>query len=109
MAKLMVITGPGAALGFRLGGFEVSEMADDGEIDSLIEEISAEGGYGLLCVEERFHKKISDRVMRRVRKKGLPVVLGIEIPEKWEETEAGESHIARLIRRAIGYQVKIKK
>ncbi len=109
MAELLLITGPRASDGFKLGGFEVKELDEGSDVDEVMEEVASADKYGLVCMEERFFEKISERVIKRIRKKGLPVILSMEIPEKWGETSGGESHIARLIRRAIGYQINIKK
>ncbi len=109
MAALLLITGKGVAQGFRLGGFKCREIEEDSDIDEVIEEEFESGGLGLICVEERFHERISDRVLKRVRKHGLPVIISMDIPGRWDEAATEESHIARLIRRAIGYQMKLKK
>ncbi|GMR04601.1 MAG: hypothetical protein BMS9Abin23_0501 [Thermodesulfobacteriota bacterium] len=105
----LVITGAGGSLGFRAAGFDTLEVADDEDMGRLLLTLQAQGCFGLIAVEERFFFRITDRVMKRINKSGLPIIIHINIPSKWEEREVGESPVVRLIRKAIGYQIKIKK
>lgn len=109
MAEFLIITGPGASLGFRCAGVECFEAGGDVDLPSFLLKLQAEGRYGLVAVEEKMLKKVSEHEMRRINKRGLPIIIPINIPEKWGEVEFGESPVVRLIRRAIGYQIKIKK
>ncbi|HEY4708271.1 MAG TPA: V-type ATP synthase subunit F [Thermodesulfobacteriota bacterium] len=109
MAEFLVITGPGASLGFRCAGVETLEVEESADVSGLLLGIQAGGKYGLVAMEEGLLAKVSELTMKRLRKKGLPVIIPINIPAKWGEAEAGESPVVRLIRRAIGYQIKIKR
>jgi len=109
MAEFLIITGPGASLGFRCAGVECFEAGPEVDLPSFLLKLQAEGRYGLVAVEEKMLKKVPDHEMRRIQKRGLPIIIPINIPESWGEVEFGESPVVRLIRRAIGYQIKIKK
>jgi len=85
------------------------EAADEDDISALLLKLQAEGTYGLVAVDEKILKRVSENEMRRIHKRGLPIIIPINIPESWGEVEFGESPVVRLIRRAIGYQIKIKK
>jgi len=109
MSGFLVITGQGGSLGFRCAGLDCVEVADALSISSTLVAIQDEGKYGLVAVEEKLLEKVSEAVMRRVKKKGLPIIIPINIPKKWGEMEYGESPVVKLIRKAIGYQIKIKR
>lgn len=109
MSGLLIITGEDDSLGFRLGGFECRELSEGDDVCALLEDIVEGGKYGLVCIEERFYERLSKELMRRIKKKGLPVLMPINIPQAWQEAAPGESTVARLIRKAIGYQIKIRK
>ncbi|MBI2414126.1 MAG: V-type ATP synthase subunit F [Deltaproteobacteria bacterium] len=109
MAGILVLTGKGASLGFRCAGLECREAGEDESIPEILSGIQASGRYGLVVVEERFLEKVPENVMKRIRKKGLPIIIPVNIPGKWGEAEYGESPVVRLIRRAIGYQIKLRK
>lgn len=106
--KVLVVTGCGGSAGFRLAGLETRELAPD-EVSSFMLELLAEGVYGIVIVEERLYTEISGQVMKRIEKKGLPMVVPVMVPRSWEETGPVESRAVRLIRKAIGYQIKIKR
>lgn len=109
MADFLIITGPLTSLGFRCAGVECIEAGGEADIGALLFKLQAEGRYGLVAVEEKILKRVSEPEMRRIHKRGLPIIIPINIPEKWGEVEFGESPVVRLIRRAIGYQIKIRK
>lgn len=109
MAEFLIITEPGASLGFRCAGIECREVEEAEDVSGLLFKIQSEGRFGLVAVDENLLKRVSEHVMRRIHKKGLPIIIPVNIPRKWGEVEFGESPVVRLIRRAIGYQIKIKK
>lgn len=109
MHSFLVITETGASTGFKCAGFDCMEAEADGDVGALLTGLQAGGRYGLIAVEERLLSRVPENVMRRLRKRGLPIIIHINMPLKWAEMEFGESPVVRLIRRAIGYQIKIKR
>lgn len=109
MSGFLVITEPEDSAGFRCAGFDCIEVKEGDGVSELLLTIMNEGKYGLVAIDQRLLDKVPENVMRRIKKRGQPIVMHINIPRKWEEKEFGESPIVRLIRSAIGYQIKIKK
>ena len=109
MSKLLVITYPDTSLGFSLAGVEVKDVSEGEDITAILQGIVEKGEYGLLAVEEKLLSEVDGGILKRIRKTGIPVIVPIDTPKSWQTEEEMESHIARLIRRAIGYQVKIKR
>lgn len=105
----MVITEPGGALGFRCAGVETMEVSAEGDVTTLVLGLAEGGRYGIIVVEESLASGIPEGVMRRIARAGLPIIVPVRLPRRWQEPEAGESPVARLIRKAIGYQIKIKR
>ena len=108
MAEVIVITTPGNDTGFKLAGFNTKTI-ESIEATETLDLISRDEKYGLVCIEEKLYMAIKKDITERIRKKGLPVVMPLHIPDTFEEISAREGHISRLIRRTIGYQVKLKK
>jgi len=106
---LLFITGPDRSLGFRCAGFDVMEVGPAEDVSRIILDIQAEGRYGLVVMEQYLFEAVSEAAMKRVRKRGLPVVIHMDMPRRWEEAGYAESPVVRLIRKAIGYQIKIKR
>ncbi len=109
MSKYLVITDPDSAVGFRLAGVETlaAERVEDAE--EMLQTAVNSGGTGLLLINESFMNKFSDSFQRKLEKISLPLIIPIPISGTWWKQEQGEDYIFNLIRRAIGYQMKIKK
>lgn len=107
--KLLIITYPDTSLGFNLAGIEVKEVKEDEDVTLILSGIIKTGGYGLLAIEEGLLSKVDEGILKRIRKTGIPVIVPIDTPKSWHGEAETEPYIARFIRRAIGYQVKIKR
>lgn len=106
MPELIIITEHGRSTGFRLAGFETMEVSRDEDPSVLLEELEE---TLLLCVDAETLSRVSQPTLKRIKKKGLPIIIPLDIPAKWNEQREAESPIVRMLRRAIGYQIKIKK
>lgn len=109
MSKFLVITYPDISTGFSLAGVEVKEAEVDEDITLFLHNIIENKEYGLIAVEEKLLKKVPEEDLKRIRKTGVPVIVPIDTPRSWHGEVEMESYLVRLIRRAIGYQVKIKR
>lgn len=109
MAGFVVITGLGGSLGFRCAGVECVEAQGAQDVTRILQERQASGNCGLAAVDGSLLDTVPEAVIKRLRKKGLPIIIPIAIPASWTETGPEESAAVRLIRKAIGYQIKIKR
>src|SRR5574337_1625150 len=98
MADFLVITDHGRSLGFKCAGLDCMEADEKTDISSLLLAIQSEGRYGLVAIEEALLERTPEATLKRIRKKGLPMLIPINIPLKWGEVEPGESPVVRLIR-----------
>ena len=103
---LAVAVRPGDALGFRLAGATVEEVAPGAEA-AAFRRLLAEPHTGVLAVEEELLRAVPERILRRAREAGLPVILPFALPRRWGEEGRGRAYVAALIRRAVGYAVKL--
>jgi V/A-type H+-transporting ATPase subunit F len=97
---------PGDALGFRLAGAAVEEVPPGAEA-AAFRRLLADPRVGVLAVEEELLRAAPERLLRRARERGLPVVLPFALPRRWGEEGRGRAYVAAIIRRAIGYAVKL--
>lgn len=104
--RLAVVVRPGDGLGFRLAGVRVEEVPAGGE-GTRFRDLVAEPDLGVLAMEEGLLAAVPERLVRRARERGLPVVLPFALPRRWSEEGRGRAYVAALIRRAVGYGVKI--
>lgn len=104
--SLAVAVRPGDGLGFRLAGVAVEEVPPGGEA-AAFRRLVADPRAGVLAVEEELLAAAPARLLRRARARGLPVVLPFALPRRVGEEGRGRAYVAALIRRAIGYGVKL--
>jgi V/A-type H+-transporting ATPase subunit F len=103
-----VATRPGNGLGFRLAGAAVEEI-DGAEVAERFAALAAHPGLGVLAVEEELLEQVPEPVLEKIGREGLPVLLPFAFPRRWQEAGRGEPYVAALVRRAIGYHVKIQR
>ena len=104
-SRLAVLVRPGDALGFQLAGAPVATAGDGDEVAAL-RALLADPALGVLVVEEEVLARVPARLLQRVRARGLPVLLPFTLPRRAGEGK-GRDYVAALIRRAIGYAVKL--
>lgn len=96
----------GDALGFRLAGADVREV-EPGEEAGALRALLADARLGVVAVEEEILQAVPPHVVRRARQRGVPVLLPFALPRRWGEARRGEAYVAAIIRRAVGYAVKL--
>ena len=105
---LVVVTRPGQGLGFRLAGVPVAEV-EEAEVAERFRALLGDGRVGVLAVQEGLLAAVPEPLLTRAGREGLPVILPFALPTQWKETGGGEQYVATLVRRAIGYHVKIQR
>jgi V/A-type H+-transporting ATPase subunit F len=103
--KIAVISPPDARYGFSLGGISQS-VVEPGDAEKALSRIMAGPGYGLVMIDERLLKEMPEERLRELERGWHGILLVLPSPET---PPAGfEDYAARLIRRAIGYHVRLK-
>mgnify|MGYP006271064433 FL=1 len=62
----------------------------------------------VLAVETAVLSEVPEPLLRRAAERGLPVLLPFTLPRRLSEAAASRAYVAALIRRAIGYHVKLE-
>ena len=105
--QLVVISSPGLSAGFALAGvpvFEATDGADAGrQIDHLVDAMNA----GVILIDEPLYEDLPEEFRRDLRRSALPIVIPVPGPNWTEETTAHE-YIVEILRRAIGYRVRLQ-
>jgi len=118
MSRILALVRPDLGSGFALTGIDVQSVADPSELrrslSAAIMPPAVETGegprYGMVVVEEELMAGLEEE--ERARFADVVVPLLFEVPGElaWKEVVEGptEDYVARLIRRAVGYQLNIK-
>lgn len=110
MGTCRVIVDADAAVGFRLAGVEAVVAGSAEQAERLVRECLAGGGCGsLILVKQSYLEAFSDVTRRRIEKTGVPLVVPIPLPDTWTREAPAQDYVLNLIRRAIGYQMKITR
>ncbi len=107
--KLIIITYPENITAYRLAGVEVVQPSDNKSVADILEDIVRKGSCGIVAMEEDFFKRIPEWLTKKIYKQAVPVLVAIRSPRRWLKEEESFAYVGSLIRRAIGYQIKLKR
>jgi V/A-type H+-transporting ATPase subunit F len=106
MFKFVVVTDSDRASGFRLAGAEVIEAANVAEARALIPPLLYKDDIGIVAVNEEYMLSLDEKVMDRIEKMHRPLI--IPLPSKSKEIDR-RTYIERLLKKAIGYNIVLKR
>jgi V/A-type H+-transporting ATPase subunit F len=106
MFKFMVLTDPDTAAGFRMAGVETREAANVEEARRIQPGLLQDEEAGIVAVSEEFMQGLDDRLTARIEQMARPIV--IPIPGR-ARGGGGMAYIERLLRRAIGYNIVLRR
>jgi vacuolar-type H+-ATPase subunit F/Vma7 len=110
LSRILALVRQDLAAGFALTGIDVRVVADAGALRSALSSAVEGPRYGMVVVEEELMAALEPA--ERAAFGAVTVPLVIEVPGElaWQEAAEGpaEDYVARLIRRAVGYQLNIK-
>lgn len=101
-----VICRPGSAPGFALLGLMPLPVVEGAAVEDAVEPALARADTGVLLIEESVYDALPSDLRTRVDKSARPVVVPFPGPV-WLEAAPAEERVVELLRRAIGYRVKL--
>lgn len=104
MKRIVFLTPHDAEYGFSLAGVVQNVIAEE-EAEPKLRSLLSEPDTGLVVIDERLISGISDERLRELESRWYGVLLILPAPER--TAMEVEDYALRLIRRAIGYHVKI--
>jgi vacuolar-type H+-ATPase subunit F/Vma7 len=104
--KLAVITTPGLSAGFALAGVPTIE-AIDGETAAKQVRRLADMNTGVIIIDEPLYEDLPDDFRRDLQRSAVPVVIPVPGPD-WTEGTSAHEYIVDILRRAIGYRVRLQ-
>lgn len=106
MYKFVVVTDPDTAPGFRLAGVDVLEVSNVEEAKKIIPSLLFKDDTGIVAVNEDFMASLDEKLMERIEKTHRPII--IPIPSRIKQIDRTD-YIERLLRRAIGYNIVVRR
>ena len=105
MKKVMFITAQDARPGFGLAGID-QYIAEPHELEDVLSKAVSDSENGLIIIDERLTAGIDEHRLKEIEQAWHGVVL--VLPSPLAASGEIEDYAARLIRRAIGYHVRIR-
>jgi len=108
MYKVVVLTDPETAYGFRLAGVDVHEVEDQDEARREINRLLEDSRTGILAVNESFLAAVDDRIKQRIEATYRPIVVSLPVRDKLGTAGERKAFLAKLIHRAVGFDVTLR-
>jgi len=108
MARVRAICTPPTALGFALSGIAPIEARDGAEAARAIAALAGTAARGgVVFVESTLYDALPGSLRRQLRREGLPILMPFPSPSPDREG-APEQELLEVLRRAIGYRVRLR-
>lgn len=105
--RIAVVARPEVSLGFAIAGVSVHHETDGRGASERLEALAQDGEMGVVMIEEALYRDMPDDYRRTRRHEGLPVVIPVPSPD-WLESSKAHEYIVDILRRAIGYRVRLQ-
>lgn len=105
--RVTLLCRPEVAPAFALAGLRAVEVPDGVEAGRRLVQMLSDARVGLVLVEGPLHDALDPELQRRLSARPVPLVVPVPGPS-WAEHAAADQVIVELLRRAIGYQVRLR-
>jgi vacuolar-type H+-ATPase subunit F/Vma7 len=103
-----VLASPALAPGFRLAGLLVDEVADRNDAGERLLFAAAQPHTGILLVEQALLDAVPEQTRHEVERRAVPILVPVPAPAWLGGPSGAEDYILELLRRAIGYRVRLQ-
>jgi vacuolar-type H+-ATPase subunit F/Vma7 len=104
--SVRVICRPEVAPGFELAGLHADTAVDGVSARARLMALAHDPGVGIVLVEERLHRALPAEFAQRLERQPRPLVAPFPSP-RFDTAEAAEEAVLEILRRAIGYRVRL--
>jgi len=101
-----VVCRPETAAGFELAGLRADTAVDAATTRARLAALADDPGVGIVLVDERLLRALPAELVQRLERQPRPLVAPFP-PPRFAATEAAEEAVLEILRRAIGYRVRL--
>jgi len=105
--RVALMSRPEVAPAFALAGLRPLVAVDAEDAARRLSALLADPQVGLVLLEGPLHDGLDPEFQRRLSARPVPLVVPVPAPS-WAEHAAADRVIVELLRRAIGYQVRLR-
>jgi vacuolar-type H+-ATPase subunit F/Vma7 len=104
--SVRVVCRPEIAPGFELAGLRADTAVDGAAARVRLAALADDPAVGIVLVEERLHRALPAELAQRLERQSRPLVAPFPSP-RFAAPEAAEEAVLEILRRAIGYRVRL--
>jgi vacuolar-type H+-ATPase subunit F/Vma7 len=98
---------PETASAFALAGVATTEADPTKDLDATVAELAADPRLAVLLIEQSLNDRLSEEAKKRFARQPLPML--VPFPDAtWADGPVVDDYVLELLRRAIGYRVRLK-
>ena len=106
--RIRALATPALAAGLRLAGVPADDVTDAADTMERATELVAQPDLGILLIEQPLFEALPPVFKREIENRALPIVVPVPRASWGAGTDRAEQYILELLRRAIGYRVKLQ-
>ncbi|MGM0576643.1 MAG: V-type ATP synthase subunit F [Myxococcota bacterium] len=108
MARMIVVTTPRLAPGFRLAGVAVREASDADEASEVVRDLVGLEDTAVIGVHEPFLEAMDASRRRRLSELLRPVVIGLPSGEPVDTVAERRRRLEGMLQRAVGFRLSFR-
>ncbi len=108
MYKVIVITDPETADGFRFAGVSVVTVDSPEAAREQVRLLLDSPDAGILAMNESFYNSLDEKTVEKIDSVYRPIVIPLPIKETVEMAGERRAYLARLIHRAVGFDITLR-
>jgi len=105
--RVALLSRPETAPAFALTGLRPLVVQDPGDAGRRLAALLDDARVGLVLLDSPLHDGLDPELQRRLSTRPVPLVVPMPAPS-WAEHAVADRVIVELLRRAIGYQVRLR-
>jgi vacuolar-type H+-ATPase subunit F/Vma7 len=109
MGNIIALVDEETVLGFRLAGIGARSTETPEELRRSSESLLVDPRVRLVLVDESLFRRLPEKFQRKLEDSRSPVFIPIPAFRLSKSAMKPEEYVARLMRRAIGYHIKIRR
>lgn len=108
MSEIRVVGPAAACAGFALAGISVVEASSARDAAAVIAPLLDRRDIGVLLVDQGLLDGLGDAERQALMRRPMPVIVPFPSPAWGERASPAETYVLELLRRAIGYRVRLR-
>lgn len=110
MYKILAIANSEVVKGLKFSGINVMGVDTPELAKKTLLDVMKNNDYGIVIIDETLERAFDDHTKRLIEESSMPLFVPMPLQLIWQEIEApaDNTYVVEMIRRAIGYQIKVR-